>query len=119
LISGGIAGLTGVSGVAGSLSLIDAISPGYGYTGIIIAMLGGLNPFGVGSLRVYWFAHTGAQSVSRALGVPAISMSQASLLLVTLGAFILQNYRIRWRSDKALSPPVTGSLSERETKSGA
>ncbi|MDX1523423.1 MAG: ABC transporter permease, partial [Anaerolineae bacterium] len=43
LVSGGIAGLAGVSEVAGiHYHLIDAISPGYGYTGIIIATLGTL-----------------------------------------------------------------------------
>src|SRR5574342_787470 len=48
LISGGIAGLAGVSEVAGiHFHLIDAISPGYGYTGIIIATLGTLNAWGV------------------------------------------------------------------------
>ncbi|HLE51109.1 MAG TPA: ABC transporter permease [Anaerolineales bacterium] len=123
LISGGIAGLAGVGEVAGiHFHLIDAISPGYGYTGIIIAMLGGLNPFGVGIAALFiGLLTTGAQSVSRALGVPAYlgDVVQASLLLVTLGAFILQNYRIRWIHSNALSPPTTGGLSERETNSGA
>lgn len=100
LISGGIAGLAGVSEVAGiHFHLIDAISPGYGYTGIIIAMLGGLNPLGVGVAALFiGLLSTGGQSVSRALGVPAYlgDVVQAVLLLVTLGAFILQNYRIRW-----------------------
>jgi simple sugar transport system permease protein len=100
LISGGIAGLAGVGEVAGiHFHLIDAISPGYGYTGIIIAMLGGLNPFGVGLAALFiGLLSTGGQSVSRALGVPAYlgDVVQAVLLLVTLGAFVLQNYRIRW-----------------------
>ncbi len=48
LVSGGIAGLAGVSEVAGlHYHLIDAISPGYGYTGIIVATLGGLNVWGM------------------------------------------------------------------------
>jgi len=48
LVSGGIAGLAGVSEIAGiHYHLIDAISPGYGYTGIIVATLGTLNPWGV------------------------------------------------------------------------
>ncbi len=100
LISGGIAGLAGVGEVAGiHFHLIDAISPGYGYTGIVIAMLGGLNPLGVGLAALFvGLLSTGGQSVSRALGVPAYlgDVVQAVLLLVTLGAFVLQNYRIRW-----------------------
>ncbi|MCB0213574.1 MAG: ABC transporter permease [Anaerolineae bacterium] len=48
LVSGGIGGVAGVSEIAGiHYHLIDAISPGYGYTGIIIATLGTLNAWGV------------------------------------------------------------------------
>lgn len=100
LVSGGIAGLAGVSEIAGiHYHLIDAISPGYGYTGIIIATLGGLTAWGV-ALAAFFIGliDTGAQTVSRALGVPAYlgDVIQATLLLVTLGMLLLQRYRIRW-----------------------
>lgn len=99
LVSGGIAGLAGVSEVAGiHFHLIDAISGGYGYTGIIIAMLGGLNPLGVSVAALFLgLIETGAQAVSRALGVPVYlgNVVEAALLLVTLGMFVLQNFRIR------------------------
>ncbi len=99
LISGGIAGLAGVTEVAGiHFHLIDAISPGYGYSGIIAATLGALNPFGVGLASIFiGLIDTGAQTVSRSLGVPVYlgNVVQATLLLVTLGMFLLQNYRIR------------------------
>jgi simple sugar transport system permease protein len=103
LISGGIAGLAGAGEVAGiHFHLIDAISPGYGYTGIIIATLGALNPIGVSMAAVFiGLIDTGAQTVSRALGVPIYlgDVLQATLLLVTLGMLLLQSYRItlRWR----------------------
>lgn len=101
LVSGGIAGLAGVSEIAGiHYHLIDAISPGYGYTGIIIATLGGLNALGVALAAVFiGIIDTGSQTVSRALGVPAYlgDVIQATLLLVTLGMLLLQSYRIRWR----------------------
>ena len=105
LISGGIAGLAGVSEIAGiHYHLIDAISPGYGYTGIIVATLGGLQAWGV-ALAAFFLGliDTGAQTVSRALGVPAYlgDVIQATLLLVTLGLLLLQNYRIRWRGVRA------------------
>jgi simple sugar transport system permease protein len=110
LISGGIAGMAGVSEVAGiHFHLIDAISPGYGYTGIIIAMLGALHPLGVGVAALFiGLLSTGSQTVSRALGVPAYlgEVVQATLLLVTLGAFVLQNYRLRKVSS---GPPPDGS----------
>ncbi len=99
LVSGGIAGLAGAGEVAGiHFHLIESLSDGLGYTGIIIATLGGLNPFGVGLAAVFiGLIDTGAQSVSRALGVPVYlgTVVQATLLLVTLSLFVLQNYRIR------------------------
>jgi general nucleoside transport system permease protein len=99
LVSGGIAGLAGVSEVAGiHFHLIEAISPGYGYTGIIVATLSGLQPL-VGAVAALFLGliDTGAQTVSRALGVPVYlgNVVQATLLLVTLALFVLQNYRIR------------------------
>jgi ABC-type uncharacterized transport system permease subunit len=99
MVSGGIAGLAGVSEVAGiHYHLIEAVSANAGYTGIIVAMLGGLNPLGVGLAGLFiGLIETGAQSVSRSLGVPIYlgNVVEAVLLLVTLCVFTLQNYRIR------------------------
>jgi simple sugar transport system permease protein len=99
LVSGGIAGVAGVSEVCGiHYHLIEAISSGYGYTGIIVAMLGGLNPIGVSLAGLFiGLIETGAQSLSRALSVPIYlgNVVEAALLLVTLSAMVLQNYRIR------------------------
>jgi len=99
LVSGGIAGLAGVGEVAGiHFHLIEAISPGYGYTGIIVATLGGLNPLGMSLAALFiGLIETGAQSVSSALGVPIFlgNVVEAVLLLVTLSMLILQNYRIK------------------------
>jgi simple sugar transport system permease protein len=101
LISGGIGGLAGASEVAGiHFHLIDAISPGYGYTGIIIATLGALNAIGVAAAALFiGVLDTGSQTVSRALGVPAYlgDVLQATLLLVTLAMLLLQNFRISLR----------------------
>ena len=45
LLSGGLAGLAGAIEVAGRTSYVTLdMSPGYGYTGIVIAMLTALNP---------------------------------------------------------------------------
>ena len=47
LISGALAGLAGVSEVAGLRGYLTTdLSPGYGYTGIVVAMLAGLSPLG-------------------------------------------------------------------------
>ncbi len=100
LVSGGIAGVAGASQLAGiHYSLIEAISPGYGYTGIIVATLGTLNMVGVALAALFiGLIDTGAQTVSRALGVPVYlgDVIQATLLLVTLSVLLFQFYRIRW-----------------------
>lgn len=99
LVSGGIAGLAGVGEVAGiHFHLIEALSAGYGYTGIIVATLGGLNPLGVSLAALFiGLIETGAQNVSQTLNVPIYlgNVVEAALLLVTLSVLILQNYRIR------------------------
>jgi len=101
LVSGGVAGLAGVSEVAGiHYHLIDALSGGAGYTGIIVATLGGLNPWGAGLAALFiGLIDTGAQSVSRALNVPVYlgDVILATLLLVTLAMLLLQRYRISWQ----------------------
>lgn len=99
IISGGIAGLAGVGEVAGlHYRLTENISPGYGYTGIVVAMLGGLNPFGV-LLSAFFFAIiiTGAQYMSRATGVTMFmaDVIQGITLLVLLAMLIFYEYEIR------------------------
>ncbi len=48
MFSGALAGLAGISEVSGSIGhLQPTISPGYGFTAIIVAFLGRLNPLGI------------------------------------------------------------------------
>lgn len=99
LISGGIAGLAGVSEVAGLHHyLIEAISPGYGYTGIIIATLGALTAPGVLLAGLFMaLISRGALSANRELDVPVYlgDVIQAVLLLTTLATLLLSRYRLR------------------------
>jgi general nucleoside transport system permease protein len=99
LVSGGIAGIAGVAEVAGiQYHLIGELSAHYGTTGVIVATLGGLNAWGVGLAALFFgLVDTGAQTVSRTLGVPIYlgEVTQATMLLVALGMLLLQNYRIR------------------------
>jgi len=99
LISGGIAGLAGVGEVGGiHYYLIGSLSPGYGYTGIIVATLGALTAPGV-SLAALFLAlvNRGSLTASRELDVPVYlgDVIQAVLLLVTLAVLLLNRYRIR------------------------
>jgi general nucleoside transport system permease protein len=99
LVSGGIAGLAGVGEIAGiHYHLINELSNGYGYTGIIAATLGGLNPIGVLVAALFiGLIGTGSLNVSMALHVPVYlgDIVQSTLLLVTLAMLLLQNYRIK------------------------
>jgi len=98
LVSGAIAGIAGVSEVAGTqFRLTGGLSSGFGYTGIVVATLGGLTMPGValaglliGDLRV------GAGAAARTLGVPSQlgDIVQATLLLVTVALLALRRYGV-------------------------
>jgi simple sugar transport system permease protein len=99
LISGGLAGLAGVGEVAGMHYQVMAnLSPGYGYTGIVIAMLARLNPLGVVPSALFFAAvATGAESMSRKTGVPVFlaDIIQGASLVCMLVALLFANFRVR------------------------
>jgi simple sugar transport system permease protein len=98
-ISGGLAGLAGICEVGGiHYQVMGEISTGYGYTGIVIAMLARLNPLGVIPAAVFFAAvMTGAEAMSRATGVPVFlaQVIQATALITMLVALLFTAYRIR------------------------
>ena len=100
LISGGVAGLAGVGEVAGVHTyLIGELSPGYGYTGIIVATFGGLSALGILVSGLFLaLIDTGTLSASRSLGVPVYlgDVLEATLLLVTLALLVSNRYRVRF-----------------------
>jgi simple sugar transport system permease protein len=103
LVSGAIAGLAGVSEVAGIQGrLTSGLSPGYGYTGIVVAMLGGLTMPGVfiSSLLLGDLA-VGTNSAERALDIPSQvgEVVQGTLLLVVVGILAVRRWRVT-RSDR-------------------
>ena len=90
LISGGLAALGGwseVAGLKGHLSL--DLSPGFGYTGIIVAMLALLRPLAVVLSAIFVAGvFVGSDSMSRAAGVPtyiADMLLAVALLFIVLG----------------------------------
>jgi len=101
LISGGLAGLAGAIEVAGRTGYVTLdMSPGYGYGGIVIAMLAGLHPLGVLAAGVFVAGvQVGADSMSRALAVPTYiaDVIVAASLLAVLVATLLTQYRVRLR----------------------
>ena len=101
LLSGALAGLAGgieVMGRAGYVTL--DMSPGYGYSGIVIAMLAQLNALGVVVSAIFVAGIlVGADSMSRAIAVPTYiaDVIVAASLIAMLVATMLARYRVRWR----------------------
>jgi simple sugar transport system permease protein len=99
IISGGLAGMAGVGELCAiQQRLILDISPGYGYSGIVIAMLGNLHPVGV-LLSSFFFSViiVGAQTMSRMTGVPSYiaEVIQGMALMIMLVFLLLTEYRIK------------------------
>jgi simple sugar transport system permease protein len=98
-LSGGLAGLAGAVEVLGLKGFVNRdLSPGYGYSGIVVAMLAGLHPIGVIAAAVFVAAvFVGADAMSRALGVPSFiaDVIVAIALLSMLVALLFTLYRVR------------------------
>lgn len=99
VISGGLAGLAGAMEVIGVKTFLSTdLSPGYGYTGIVVAMLAGLHPLAV-VLSALFVASVfvGADGMSRSTGIPSFiaDVIVAISLITMLLALQITNYRIR------------------------
>jgi ABC-type uncharacterized transport system permease subunit len=98
VLSGGLAGLAGAIEVAGRTSYVTLdMSPGYGYTGIVIAMLAALNPLGVLAAATFVAGVlVGADSMSRAVGVPTYiaDVIVAASLISVLVATLMTQYKL-------------------------
>ena len=98
-ISGALAGLAGIIEVAGPIGhLQPGISPGYGFTAIIVAFLGRLNPFGI-LIAALFLALTfiGGEQAQIAMKIPldVTKAFQGILLLYVLACDSLILYRLR------------------------
>jgi simple sugar transport system permease protein len=99
MISGGLAGLAGTIEVLGVKGYVTTdLSPGYGYSGIVVAMLANLNPLGVVLAALFTATmFVGADGMSRSMGIPTyiadvtVSLSLLSMLV----AVFFTQYRIR------------------------
>ena len=99
LISGGLAGLAGICEVAGSIGQFrTTISPGYGFTAIIVAFLGRLHPVGIlfaGLLLA--LSYMGGEGAQISLGISdqTTQVFQGMLLFYVLACDTLIYYRLR------------------------
>jgi simple sugar transport system permease protein len=99
LVSGALAGLAGASEVYGVHYRLKAGAvAGYGYTGIVIAILGQLRPAGVVLAAILFGAMVnGATFMQIKTGVPSalIYAIEAILLLFYLAGFALASFRLK------------------------
>lgn len=99
LLAGGLAGLAGTFEVTGSIhQIVPVISPGYGFTAIIVAFLGRLHPLGIvlsGLLMALSFI--GGENAQVMVGLPqaVTGVFQGLLLFFLLATDFLVRYRVR------------------------
>jgi simple sugar transport system permease protein len=86
--SGALAGLAGGSEVSGtSYALFQNLSPGYGFTGIAVALLARLDPLATVATGLLFAAlEAGSSAMQREAGVPAVLVSvvEAIIIIVVL-----------------------------------
>ena len=97
LLSGAICGLAGmaeVSGITGRLQ--PGLSPGYGYTAIIVAWLSKLHPAAILVVSVLFGALQVGGYFVQTMGVPASvsAMLQGAVLFFVVGGEFLTNYKV-------------------------
>jgi len=94
MLSGGLAGLAGMSEITGVVHRLQgAISPGYGFTGIIIAWLAKLNPFAVILVSILFGGLILAGREIQPSGIPR--MIQGIILVCLIASDFLIRYRVR------------------------
>ena len=104
VISGAIAGLGGAGEILGvHRRFIDGFSPGYGWDGLAVALIGGLNPIGAVIAAVFFGAlRSGGMVMNRATGVPydIILVLQALIVLFVaaprLIKYVLKKGGFKW-----------------------
>lgn len=90
----GLAGMSEVSGIAGRLQ--PGLSPGYGYTAIIVAWLARLNPIAIVLVAGMFGVLQVGGYIVQTYGVPAsvAAMIQGAILFFVIGGEMFTNYRI-------------------------
>ena len=100
LISGGIAGLAGAIEVSGPIGqLLPTISPGYGFTAIIVAYVGRLHPVGAllaGLLLALTYLGGETAQINLKLPVAVTGVFQGLLLFFLLASDVLIHYKLQF-----------------------
>ncbi len=110
-LAGGAAGLAGIVEVSGPIGqLLPSISPGYGFTAIIVAFLGRLHPLGVVfAALLLALSYLGGESAQITLNLPlaVTGVFQGMLLFFLLACDVLIHYRIRFKFASASAASET------------
>ena len=99
LVAGAASGIAGISEVAGPLGqVVPIISPGYGFTAIIVAFVGRLHPVGIlfaGLLMA--LSYLGGENAQIEMNMPnaVTGVFQGMLLFFLLACDVLIKYRLR------------------------
>lgn len=113
LFCGAAAGLAGLFEVAGPIGqLLPTISPGYGFTAIIVAFLGRLHPVGcIFAGLVMALSYLGGESAQISLNLPVAvtGVFQGMLLFFLLAADVLINYQVVFGRQSAPGVKVSSS----------
>lgn len=99
MISGGLCGLAGYCEVSGIFRRLQhTISPGYGYTAIIVAWLAKLNPWAIVAVAFLFGGFLAGGYSLQATGLPSatVTMLQGVILFFVLAGEILTHYRFRF-----------------------
>ncbi len=101
LISGALAGLAGMSEISGVVHRLQgAISPGYGYTGIIIAWLAKLNPLAVIVASILFGALILAGREIQPAGIPTLIQGVIMVCLIASDFFLRNRVSITRRTEE-------------------
>ncbi len=106
LLSGALAGIGGMVEVSGTVHRIQAdISPGFGYTGIIVATLARFSPPLILPVALLFGALItgGVELQTIGLASDIVLMLQGTILFFALAGELLVHYRVEWRR-----PPAPG-----------
>jgi len=100
VIAGGLAGLAGASVMlGGSKTLTPGFSPGYGFDGIAVALIGATRPAGVvGAALLFGALRAGATPMQAATGTPidiVVIIQALVIMFIAAPALVRAIYRIR------------------------
>lgn len=108
MLSGALAGLAGMAEVSGVVHrLQERISPGYGFTGIIVAWLAKLNPILVIPVAILFGALIVAGREIQPSGLS--QMLQGFILFMIISSDVLLRYKVRVVRKGDAAAPVVGN----------